>query len=382
LIVVKMDRDLNGEALQCRVVMGREPDHFLALWDNKMVVHDGGHASGFKNRFDKDSYDTDGVMLYQMKSTDAGALRTVQVPEKAESLNSGDCFVLVTPKNTFIWEGSGASAVEKFDAGTIAFVVGGHREIVTFNEGKETDEFWSFLGGKGDYAKLATAGAELKNPRLFRCSANSGAFTVEEIQGFTQDDLISDDVMLLDTFSEVYVWVGTNASRQEKEASFKAALEFVAHAPDGRSPDTPVLKVNQGNEPPTFTCYFIGWDVKKASDFSDPYAKRLAEIKAKGGDAGVGKVVESKSPSKPETKAAPAATRVTGAGEGSFLNPNAGSYSLAELKANAVANIDPARKEQYLSDAEFQSLFKMSKAEFDKLPVWKKGDTKKRAGLF
>lgn len=120
LIVVKMDRDdLKGEALQCRVVMGKglfvfhfrclldnaftthnkhaEPDHFLALWDNKMVVHDGGHASGFKNRFDKDTYDTDGacccyflycphlccigVSFYQLKSTDAGSLRTVQVPE-------------------------------------------------------------------------------------------------------------------------------------------------------------------------------------------------------------------------------------------------------------------------------------------------------------
>jgi len=290
--------------------------------------------------------------------------------------------VLVTPKNTFIWEGTGASAIEKFDAGTIAFVVGGHRPVVTLAEGKETEEFWSFLGGQGEYAKFSTEGAELKNPRLFRASANSGAFTVEEIFGFTQEDLIADDVMLLDTYSEVYVWVGAQSSRDEKESAFKAALDFVGHAPDGRSPDTPVLKVTQGNEPPTFTCHFLGWDVKKATDFSDPYAKRLAELKAKGGDGPVGKVVDSKSPVKAEVKAAPAATRVTGAGEGSFLNPNAGSYSLAELKANAIANVDPARKEQYLSDADFQSLLKMSKAEFEKLPAWKKGDSKKRIGLF
>jgi hypothetical protein len=32
-----------------------------------MVVFTGGHASGFKNLHDKNSYDTDGVMLFQVK---------------------------------------------------------------------------------------------------------------------------------------------------------------------------------------------------------------------------------------------------------------------------------------------------------------------------
>jgi len=144
--------------------------------------------------------------------------------------------------------------------------------------------------------------------------------------------------------------------------------------------DTPVLKVTQGNEPPTFTCHFLGWDHKKATDFSDPYQKRLAELKAKGGDA-VGKVVGGAAP-KAETKASPAATRVTSSADAAFRNPNDGSFSLAELKAGAVTNIDPARKEQYLHDDEFQAQFKMGKAEFEKLAAWKKSDLKKRVGLF
>jgi len=32
----------------------------------RMVVFTGGHASGFKNLHDKNSYDTDGVMLFQV----------------------------------------------------------------------------------------------------------------------------------------------------------------------------------------------------------------------------------------------------------------------------------------------------------------------------
>jgi hypothetical protein len=35
---------------QVRVVQGKEPAHFRALFKGKLVVHQGGIASGFKNR--------------------------------------------------------------------------------------------------------------------------------------------------------------------------------------------------------------------------------------------------------------------------------------------------------------------------------------------
>ena len=53
---------------QVRVVMGKEPDEFLALFRGRMVVHQGGVASGFKNKNDSDSFDTDGVSLFQVCS--------------------------------------------------------------------------------------------------------------------------------------------------------------------------------------------------------------------------------------------------------------------------------------------------------------------------
>lgn len=34
-----------------RVVQNKEPDHFLLIFKGKMVVHAGGRASGFKNRW-------------------------------------------------------------------------------------------------------------------------------------------------------------------------------------------------------------------------------------------------------------------------------------------------------------------------------------------
>ena len=45
--------------------------------------------------------------------------------------------------------------------------------------------------------------------RLFECYDSTGNFTVEEVVGdWDQSDLNSDNVMLLDSWSSLYVWIG------------------------------------------------------------------------------------------------------------------------------------------------------------------------------
>jgi hypothetical protein len=380
IVAAQMDKDMGGAPVQVRVVQNKEPNHFLTLFKGKMIVHEGGHASGFKNRGDKDSYDADGISLFHIKGTNEMNTRAIQVPEKAASLNSGDCFALLTPDAVHIWQGKGANATELKTAKSVTAVIAGKRKVVDVQEGKEPEAFWTAVGGKGEYATAKELGDDMKQPRLFHCSANSGQFYAEEIFNYVQDDLISDDIMILDCFTEVYVWVGKDSSREEKEQALKTALDYVAKAPDGRSPDTPIFRIEQGNEPLNFSCHFIGWDPKKATDFSDPYAKKLAAIQGKSGAGPVGKV-EVKSPSNAASpKAAAGPVRVT-ADQVGYADPSKKSYTLSELKAG-VANIDPSKKEMYLSDAEFQSVFKMNKDAFTKLAAWKQKDERKKAGLF
>jgi len=361
--------------VQVRVVQNKEPNHFLQLFKGKMIVHEGGKASGFKNRKDVDSYDTDGISLFHIKGTNELNTRAIQVPEKASSLNSGDCFALVTPDNVFVFVVRGAAATEKKTANGIADVLKHKRKVVAVDEGKEPAAFWEAVGGKGEYAEYKESAEELKAPRLFHCSSNAGYFHVEEVFNFVQDDLINDDVMILDTFNEVFVWIGHDAMRTEKDNALKLALEYVAKAPDGRSKDTPIYKVDAGFEPPTFTAHFIGWDPKKASDFSDPYAKKLSELR--GG--GPGKVAGSGGEEK-KAMGGGGVSKVSADNIG-YADPSKQSYTAAQLKAG-VPNTDPGRKEMYLSDKDFNDLFKTSKAEFEKLAAWKKADLKKKAGLF
>lgn len=365
LIAKDMDDTMGGSPVQVRVTQGKEPLHFLALFKGKMVIHQGGIASGFKNSTEEDSFDTDGVSLFHIKGSNEYNTRAVQVEEKASSLNSGDCFVLLTPDTMYIWEGEGANSLEKQASESIANMMKGKRGTEVVAEGSEPDAFWSAVGGKGEYTKVKEIEVD-HEPRLFRCTYNLGYFHVDEIYDFCQDDLLEDDVMMLDCYNEVYCWVGTTASEKEKQESLARAREYVQESTDGRSPDTPIFRVSSGFEPPGFTCNFLGWDTSKAgAPEEDPYLAALAAAGIKVGPSGVVEVTA-------DNVAAVASGKV---------DPGSKTYTLAELQGKPD-NVDMAKREEYLSDADFQAAFGMDKDAFRKLPKWKSQNLKKGLGLF
>ena len=50
-----------------------------------------------------------------------------------------------------------------------------------------------------------------------------------EVHTFDQDDLLSEDVMILDTYTEIFAWVGQNADPNEKQQAFDIAQVCVSH---------------------------------------------------------------------------------------------------------------------------------------------------------
>lgn len=353
-----LDDKLNGMAVQARVVQGKEPNHFLTIFKGRMIVHKGGRASGFKNANDVDSYDTDGVSLYHVRGTNALNTTAIQVDEVAASLNSGDSFILVTPKTQFVWFGKGSNDLERSYAKNIAALLQGSRHLELIQEGSESDEFWGFVGGKGEYADSPALQDAPREPRLFQCSNASGSFRVEEVFNFNQDDLINDDVMILDCFNEVFVWVGANANETEKKMALETAVDYVKHSQDGRSPDTPIYLIRAGVEPPNFTSQFHAWDAAVASSNEDPFQRKLREA----------------------NKGAVAASPVSAA---DALKEYDKKYSYEVLKSrNFPSSVDPTKLENYMEDGDFQKAFGMSRDAFTKLPKWKQDGLKKTAGLF
>jgi len=113
----------------------------------------------------------------------------------------------------------GASAFEKKAAVDRFSTYWDDVEIEQVEEGAEPEEFWDELNGEGQYDRsLGDLGAPLLESRLFHCRVSSGGFLrVEEVARYEQEDLDSDDVMLLDGGDEIYLWVGSGASVDENE---------------------------------------------------------------------------------------------------------------------------------------------------------------------
>ena len=268
--------------MQVRVTQGKEPAHFRQLFQGSMIIHKGGKASGFKNRSEGDSYDTDGVALFHVRGTQPMNTCGIQVEEKTSNLNSADCFVLVTPSHVYSWKGRGSTDDEHTVATNIATILAGTylgtggRELVQVEEGSEPEEFWAPLGGPGEYAALREGEPMPKDPRLFQCSNATGSFQVEEVFDFEQEDLIDEDVMILDCFTSIFVWVGSQAHPEEKARAMEIAQQFASSSHDGRDPDVPIMRVAAGSEPAMFTSQFVGWDNEFAQKnmFIDPYEVR------------------------------------------------------------------------------------------------------------
>jgi len=274
----------NGEPVQVRIEQGREPGHFLTLFKGKMVIHKGGFASAFHNKKQTDTVvDAKAPRLYQIKGTNALNAKAVEIDPVASNLNSSDVFGLFTADNLYIWSGSNSTKEENATALTALKPLQGSRKLVNVAEGSEPEEFWTALGGKAEYSTIKEHVEGQRDPRLFQCSNVTGSFRLEEAHNFVQDDLINDDVMILDLYSEVHVWIGKDSQKEEKDKAYQTAMDFVSNATDGRPKSTPIWKCNAGLEPPNFTACFIGWDHKRAAAAGgDVYAKALAEAKSSG----------------------------------------------------------------------------------------------------
>ncbi|KAK7483760.1 hypothetical protein BaRGS_00024976, partial [Batillaria attramentaria] len=415
------DTELNGAAVQVRVVQGREPEHFLRIFQGKMVIFLGG----INNKEPESN-----VRLFQVRGTKTVNTKAVQVLPRAGSLNSNDVFIVDTEKEVFLWIGrirrrrqaalpvlsyacarlsstyfnteknnlycgfqskkslqmfsalfapefsatwhgsrrnwqclktDGASEDEKNVANNVVRYICPDRnssDVVVVEEGLEPPEFWDVLGGPEPYASGPSLESPAQDmpPRLFQCSNASGRFKVEEIVDFSQEDLCEDDVMLLDTFTEVFVWIGKGANETEKKEALQTAMEYIRTDPAGRNEDnTLILTIKQGFEPPSFTAHFHGWDPEKWSE-----GKTYEDLKRELGQESVA---------------------VTSVKE--ELANYYKSHSYEELRKKILPKgVDPTCKERYLTEEEFQKVFGMTRTDYQNLKEWKQVQLKKKVGLF
>ncbi|XP_016407034.1 villin-1-like [Sinocyclocheilus rhinocerous] len=369
---VILDQKYNGEPVQVRVPMGKEPMHLMAIFKGKMVVYEEGSSR------EGSSHSQPSVRLFHVHGTNEFNTRAVEVPPRSSSLNSNDVFVLSTDKCCYLWYGKGCSGDEREMAKSLADIIS-KREKNVIAEGQEPADFWVNLGGKSQYASSKRLQDENCNitPRLFECSNQTGRFIATEIANFNQDDLDEDDVMLLDIWDQVYLWIGKGANDKEKHDAVVTAQEYLKSHPAGRDLDTPILVVKQGFEPPTFTGWFQAWDPQKWSS-----GKSYDQLKAELGTA-TDLIEITVDLTKPTTNQTNSTNSTQG---GNLPRPVTETFppeKLVNVQTEDLPDgVDPTRKEDYLSNDDFKLIMGISRIDFYDQPSWKQLNLKKEKGLF
>ncbi|CAN8254395.1 unnamed protein product [Cochlearia groenlandica] len=282
ILASTMTNSLKGRPVQACVFEGKEPPQFVSLFQH-MVVLKGGLSSGYKNSMtekgsQRETYTPESIALIQVSGTGLHNNKALQVEAVATSLNSYECFLLQSGTSMFLWHGNHSTHEQQELAAKVAEFLKPGITIKHAKEGTESSSFWFALGGKQKFTSKKVSCETVRDPHLFSLSLNKGNINwVEEIHNFDQDDLLTEDMHLLDTHAEVFVWVGQCVDPKEKQNAFEIGQRYIdmAGSLEGLSPKVPLYKITEGNEPCFFTTYF-SWDSTKATAQGNSFQKKVA----------------------------------------------------------------------------------------------------------
>uniref|UniRef100_A0A672NCZ6 Supervillin-like n=1 Tax=Sinocyclocheilus grahami TaxID=75366 RepID=A0A672NCZ6_SINGR len=181
------------------------------------------------------------LMLVQVKGR--RHVQTRLVEPRASSLNSGDCFLLITSHYCFIWIGEFANVIEKAKTAELATFIHTKHDlgcrasyVQTIEEGANTHthaakEFWKILGGQASYQAAGTP----EEDEFYE----SAVVETNCIYRLIEDKLVPEDdywgrvprcsmlnpkeVLVFDFGSEVYVWHGKEVTLAQRKVAFQLA---------------------------------------------------------------------------------------------------------------------------------------------------------------
>jgi len=286
----KMVESAKFQAVQARFYEGKEPIQFFVIFQSFQVFK-GGLSSGYKrfiaeNGIDDESYSEDGLALFRIQGSGPENMQAIQVEPVASSLNSSYCYILHNGNTVFTWAGNLTTALDQELMERQLDVIKPNTQSRSQKEGSETDQFWSLLGGKSEYSGQKMVRELESDPHLFSCILSKGNLKVKEIHHFTQDDLMTEDVFILDCHTSIFVWVGQQVDVKGRLQAMDAGEKFIVldFLMENLARETPVFTVMEGNEPPFFTRFFT-WDSAKSLMHGNSYQRKLAIVKGGGAPA-------------------------------------------------------------------------------------------------
>jgi hypothetical protein len=284
---VTLDDQLGGKPVQHREVQGHESPLFFSVFPNGVKYVSGGVDSGFRH-VDPSAYQP---RLYHLKGK--RNVRVNQVQFAASSLNEGDVFILDLGLTLYQWNGREANKYEKFKGLEVSTKIkdqerGGKAKLIVLDSGEndekaEAADFWKKLGGSKRDVQSSSAGGDDNDTRaapisLYRLSDSTGQLEITPVASapLSKSMLDSSDAFIVDNGTELFIWVGRGASKDEKTKCIEFGTNFLVQA--GRPSWTPLTRILERTETPAFKACFVGFDKEPMPQEEKVYVKPEAKL--------------------------------------------------------------------------------------------------------
>ncbi|XP_021720685.1 villin-1-like isoform X1 [Chenopodium quinoa] len=453
--MIDMADSTKGTPVLVQIFEGKEPDQFFWV-TQRLIVFKGGTSTRYRNSIAEKgiedcTFNAGSTALFRLQGSSPENMQAIQVNMVAGSLNSSYCYIVRTEEAVFSWIGSLTSSRDHDLLDRMLELLNPDWQPKSLREGGEPDEFWMALGGKSEYPREKEIRKHKEDPHLFVCNCSEDDFKVKEIFSFTQDDLTTEDIFILDCYIEIYVWIGSQSIVKSKLQAIQCGMNYLERdiLAQGLLLETPLYIVTERHEPEFFTCFF-DWDVSKSHMDGNSFERKLALLRGEkkletpprsSCRAHSSEYSRSGSRSKSVScNGVPRSASPSSFSKSHLISSNGGAFSspdviakklFSEQSANhsstvdfhkldsgnsaetvssslvaendddddsnlliypyerlmltsdePVSDIDVTKREAYLSKAEFQEKFGMTKRAFYTLPKWRQNNLKVSLNLF
>jgi len=245
---VELDTFLDDKPIQHREVQGHESKLFKSYFE-AMKLMKGGADTGFR-RVLPENYTP---RMFHVKKVSAGNIVCNEVSMKKGNLKSGDVFIIDNGKKIYQWNGSECSHDEKFAAAAEINKMKESRNasVTQVDEEHCSDSHPAVMLLKDGESK-EKGDVPQGERKMFEISEEDGDDSMEEIaadDAISKDLLKSGNVYIINTGDDVWCWVGSEASIDERKNSMAYACNYINKT---ETPWLPVTVVAEGSESQQF----------------------------------------------------------------------------------------------------------------------------------
>lgn len=265
---VELDDLLDDGPVQHRETMSNESPLFQSYFKQGIQYLSGGIESGFR-KVKPEEYKPRLLEVRRTKKT----TKAKEVECNVKSMNKGDCYILDLGRKVYKYLGPEASPFEKSStANLISSIVSGRQGKAKEVHIDDDEDFWTTLGGTEAEvmsAKDADAKKAQESPadasfskdevKVLQVSDATGSIVFKAIEpadgkAYTTAQLDTNDVFIVDSGIEIFIWRGKGASKKEKSQAWKLVDQYIEE--NNRPTTLPVTAIDEGKVNSVFSSSF------------------------------------------------------------------------------------------------------------------------------